>query len=498
MSPSRLSAQDLDLALAELAELDDLEEVLRRHPLQQRDLEPLLHAAARTRTHLSKVPPPPHGLQDGRRRLLAEAAKMRTTQVRSLDLLQGLRSFWGWPWRLSPPLRVAVVVLVVLVKLSSLSGGVVLAAEQSLPGGFLYPVKETMEDVRLSVARDPASLTLFYTERRLRDIGEAVQRGRTIPEPTVHRLEWQFLYLIERARIEADSADPAREGGLAMQLRGQVERLDAIAAQMEGAAQQHLLVEAKERFSRELDHAEGMTDHEPSPPPLVDDSHSAPPPDEHKVEEERPASRPDPTPTPLVEQPQDRDGRRNGDTADQPAPPTVVPARTDIVDRSQDDQATTEDVRPITPDKESEEPAGRPTMLPSKAAPAVQDAILGPDSTPGLPPKQTPPGRLQPSQPERPQTPIPPPSQTKPSGDDEGDQSPALPTALPSKEVPPGPLEKSQPEDKGISPEPSATRDVPSDGEDGNQAPVEPPALPSKEVPPGSLQKPRPTETPQP
>jgi hypothetical protein len=496
MSRRRLSAQDLDLALAELAELGDVDQVLRRHPRREQELAPLLYAASRAQNYLTQVPSPPRGLQDGRRRLLAEAAQMRATRRRWFDWLPSLRSLWTWPQRLSPPLRVVAIVLLLLVNLSSVSGGVVLAAEQSLPGDLLYPVKEKVEDMRLSIARDPASLTLYYTERRLQDIDEAMQRGKSIPEPTVHRLEWQFTYLIERAKMDADSGDPTLDGELAGQLRGQVERLDAIAAQMEGAAQQRM-VEAKERVSRELDQAEGVMDREPSPSPVVDDGHGKPRPDERNSAQEKPASRPDPTSTPPAEQPPERDVRQKDATDGQPALPTAMPPRTDKADKGQDDQPTTGDAKSNTPEAETEETGGRPPRLPSKAAPPAQDAVPGPDVTPGLPPKENPPGRVDPPKPEGPQTPVSPPSRSKSSGDDEGDQDPG-PPPLPSKQVPPVPMETAQPADTGISPEPTATRDASSDGEDRTKAPVEPPALPPKEAPPGAPQKPRPTEMPQP
>ncbi len=496
MSHNRLSAQDLDLALSEFADIGDVEWVLNRHPLQQRDLAPLLHAASRARAHLSKVPPPPRGLQDGRRRLLAEAAQMRATRVRCFRLLPSLQNLWSWPQQLSPKLRFVVIVLLVLVKLTSVSGGVVLAAEQSLPGDLLYPVKEKVEDVRLSVARDPASLTLFYTERRLQDIDEAMQKGRTIPEPTVHRLECQFTYLLEHARTEADNANSTPGVGLAGHLRGQMETLDAIAAQMEGAAQQRL-VEAKERVSRELDQAEGAMDHEPSSAPLVDDSHGTPRPEERDSAQKRPVSRPDPTHTPPVEQTQGRDARKDGDTDGQSALPTAaMPPQTDKTDKGQNDQITPGEIKQITPDTEVEETERRPPTLPSKAAPAAQDAVLGPPVTPGLPPKGVPPGPPDPPQPERPQAPIPPSNRGNPTDKDRKDEEGSVPPAVPLKEVPPVPAETPPSEEEDTTLTPTPVSEEPTDGDGRSGAPGAPTFLPPKQVPPAFLDKPQPTETP--
>jgi hypothetical protein len=500
MSRTRLSAQELDRALVELAELGDLEEVLRRYPAQEREMEPLLHAASRMQAHLAKVPPPPRGLEDGRRRLLAEAAQMRATRVRNRSLLETLRFWWSLPQRLPPALRVVVIVLLVLAKLSSLSGGVVLAAEQSLPGDLLYPVKEKVEDVRLSVTRDPASLTLFYTERRLHDIDVAVQRGRTIQEPIVNRLEWQFTYLIRHARVESDGLGSTLDGSLVGQLHDQMEKMDAIAAQMEGDAQQRL-VETKERVSRELDRSESAVQSESPPVPSVGDGHGTPRVDEPSRIEEKPAARPDSTPTPRKDQPQDKDAKQGADQAQDAKPrddsggqsilPVAIPSRASKADKSEGSQGVDE-AQSVTPEAETEEKKDLPVTLPNNAAPKAEDSIVGPGVPPGLSPE-----RLDMPQPEKPQVPASPPGRAKSADNRERDKGTSAPVPLSSKEAPSDPIEAPQAENRASNPKPSPARNTSVGEDEKGDNPGAPPASPPKEVPPGSLRKSQPIEEPQ-
>jgi hypothetical protein len=242
-------------------------------------------------------------------------------------------------------------------------------------------------------------------------------------------------------------------------------------------------------------------DHEPSSAPLLDDSHGTPRPNERDSATEMPVSRPDPTPTPPVDQTQDRDARKDGNVDGQSALPTVMPPRPDKADKGQDDRTIPEQIKPITPDAEIEEtvePARRPPVLPSKAAPAAQDAVLGPGVTPGLSPKDAPPEHSDPPQPERPQVPIPPSNRGKSGDKDHKDEERSVPPALPSKEIPPVPVETLLPEEEDTTLDPSPDAEEPADADDGNGAPGGPPALPSKAVPPGLLDKPQPTEIPRP
>ncbi len=78
-------------------------------------------------------------------------------------------------------LTVAAAIIIVVTVLFGGSAATVLAAQSAIPGDALYGVKTTIEQTRLSLARDAASradLQLQFAERRLQEIEKLVAEGR--------------------------------------------------------------------------------------------------------------------------------------------------------------------------------------------------------------------------------------------------------------------------------------------------------------------------------
>jgi hypothetical protein len=71
-------------------------------------------------------------------------------------------------------------VLIVTVLLSLISGGSVLASENTVPGDFLYPLKMIVEEARLVITGEEkdATLHLQFAERRLREVEALAEKGR--------------------------------------------------------------------------------------------------------------------------------------------------------------------------------------------------------------------------------------------------------------------------------------------------------------------------------
>lgn len=102
-------------------------------------------------------------------------------------------------------LTAALIALFILVG-SSLT---VYAAQDSLPGDILYPVKSWSEDIRLSLTSSPQarlSLTLDYTDRRMGEITRLLAAGRSLPEHT----SAQFQAELESALQLAAQMDDAQ------------------------------------------------------------------------------------------------------------------------------------------------------------------------------------------------------------------------------------------------------------------------------------------------
>lgn len=95
--------------------------------------------------------------------------------------------------RLSLAVALATLVLTLALLLGS-AGATVYAAQSSLPGDFLYPVKILSEDVLLDLTSDPQAqfeLLLDFSDRRVNEIVDLATQGKTIPTQLISRLETQ-------------------------------------------------------------------------------------------------------------------------------------------------------------------------------------------------------------------------------------------------------------------------------------------------------------------
>jgi len=72
------------------------------------------------------------------------------------------------------------IVLVIALLLSLVSGGSVLAAENAVPGDFLYPLKMFVEELRMAIIGedDDVELHLRFAEKRLREVESLAEKGR--------------------------------------------------------------------------------------------------------------------------------------------------------------------------------------------------------------------------------------------------------------------------------------------------------------------------------
>ena len=104
-------------------------------------LTSLVHTAREVMT-LSETPPPaPHGLQPGRQRFLAHAARLRTEGAPR-------RMVPAW----APRLATGLVVITLVLGVALASGR---ASAVSLPGQPLYGVKLAVERVHLALTSNP-------------------------------------------------------------------------------------------------------------------------------------------------------------------------------------------------------------------------------------------------------------------------------------------------------------------------------------------------------
>jgi hypothetical protein len=141
------------------------------------------------------VPSPPGGLAAGRERMLAEAGRLKA-QAASHPLSAGHSAAIQKPQRRRKmkfvlAYKIITVVTAIVLGTTAAGGGVALAANDSLPGDALYPVKLFAEDVRLALTVDPAAqarLSLAFAAQRGEEMQQLMARSEPVPEEAIARM----------------------------------------------------------------------------------------------------------------------------------------------------------------------------------------------------------------------------------------------------------------------------------------------------------------------
>jgi len=153
-----------------------IEDCLARYPSLRERLEPLLKIALAIRQPPDVKPSPDFKLK---------------ARVRLMEQIHEKQAVTKWPWsRHSGPVGVipegrrfsmARIAIVIVLSLSALGGGTVYAAQDSLPGDILYPVKLATEQVRMMLRGDDvgrAERVLSFADRRVMEIEALAEEGR--------------------------------------------------------------------------------------------------------------------------------------------------------------------------------------------------------------------------------------------------------------------------------------------------------------------------------
>lgn len=182
----------LDVCLERLARGDTLEQCLASYPDQTTQLEPLLQTAILARAAVAITPRPEFKTQSMYQ--LSEALR----ETRS----GGAFSFLSF----MPRWAVAISAFLVFVMVGS---GTIVAAGNSMPDNFLYPVKLATERVQLTFATSDLSKARLYAtlaDRRVTEIINMVESGK--PEKiagTAERLD-ELLVSIAGTPIDPQMA----------------------------------------------------------------------------------------------------------------------------------------------------------------------------------------------------------------------------------------------------------------------------------------------------
>ena len=196
----------LDKALARLEAGESVGMILADYPSHSEELAPLLEAA-QDLALLRDVPTPAEP-DVGLAAFLDEAGALRSELESRRPLWRRLTKWLAAFSNLGqyPGARLAAGSLVALILLFGLIGGTISLAADSLPGDWLYPIKLTGEEIRLTFTLDQGARAEYHLTRaktRAEEILQLARAGRPIDEVMLERMDRS----LEASLLAVASAD---------------------------------------------------------------------------------------------------------------------------------------------------------------------------------------------------------------------------------------------------------------------------------------------------
>ena len=159
-----------------------IEDCTKRYPHLGNELRSLLEIAACLKP--DEVTPSPQ---------FKERAKMHLFDEVQPAPVKVSQPLWRW-YRLTPS-RVLASVSIAMLILVIAGGSTVYAAQSSLPGDTLYPVKTGVENLQLAITTSPAvkaNLYLKFAQRRIDEVQQEVKLNRDVNTQTLANVQQQF------------------------------------------------------------------------------------------------------------------------------------------------------------------------------------------------------------------------------------------------------------------------------------------------------------------
>lgn len=166
----------------------------------------------------------PRSAARGRARFLVEAAALQPASEKIERTVVSRRFVW----------KFALAALAALVLFFGGSVGVAFAAQGTLPGETLYPVKLMCEDLRLSFTGDPQAridLLMQFSAVRVSEMNQLADQGSAIPAEIAERLESQVQQALQLAAGLVDKDMQAALTRIRTQLEVQVFSLTQISGE---------------------------------------------------------------------------------------------------------------------------------------------------------------------------------------------------------------------------------------------------------------------------
>lgn len=264
----------LDAALAKQAAGESLHDILAAHPGDTAVIQALLHTRQALTSAEAVIMPSPEAMHADRAAFIASlkssgvptrprhtlpAWRVWLNSVAAIVLLR-YANFKEMLNKRSQPTMIAIRVMLALSLLFGAGAGTAVASANSLPDSPLYPIKIGMEEVRVSLTRDPveqAKLQIELAQLRIQEMQQLALKGSVPDEAIQTRLQTHLQTALQLCA----NAPEAEMAGLLNQARlmiqGEAPGLVRAQQQVQSRAQTALgeAYQLMHRVSQEIDDA---------------------------------------------------------------------------------------------------------------------------------------------------------------------------------------------------------------------------------------------------
>lgn len=180
---------------------ETVEQCLQRYPNNAQELEPLLRTAMSVQKAVDIAPNPE-----------SKARIHYNLQLKMAEVGKPQRPSW---FSLQPRWTMAMMAVMLIFVLG---GGAVLAADSSMPGSLLYPIKILTENISLKLAGsdiEKAELSLAFADRRVDEMNYLIDSDK-LSEENMESIANRYIAYVEQVNSLSYGTRDASETGMTL------------------------------------------------------------------------------------------------------------------------------------------------------------------------------------------------------------------------------------------------------------------------------------------
>jgi hypothetical protein len=184
-----------------LSGTETIEQCLQRYPNEAKELEPLLRTAMSVDKAVDITPTP------------ESKSRIRyNLQLKMAEVGKPRRASW-----ISLQPRWAMAMMAVML-VFVVGGGAVLAADSSMPGSLLYPIKILTENISLKLAAsdiEKAELSLTFADRRVEEMNYLMERDK-LDETHMESIADRYIGYLDQVSLFSYGTRDVSEKGMVL------------------------------------------------------------------------------------------------------------------------------------------------------------------------------------------------------------------------------------------------------------------------------------------